>query len=109
MIAAGILALGLAQSCANRPNQKDITQDTSLETKVSRNLIVSYDPAMGKKPLMEAVKQMGATLLYDYNNFNMIAIRIKDGVKSQVAKEYLQKVPGVTNVENDSVQRAQRR
>lgn len=102
-----LVALALLQSCAGTPLQKDITQKTTPENNVSRTLIVSYDSKVGKKPLMEAIKQMGAQVLYDYSNMNMMAIRLKDGVDSKISQEYLQKVPGVTNVGNDSVVKTQ--
>lgn len=104
---ASLVALALLQSCAGTPLQKDITPKTTAENNVSRTLIVSYDPKVGKKPLMEAIKQMGAQVLYDYSNLNMVAIRLKDGVDRKISQEYLQKVPGVTNVENDSVVKTQ--
>lgn len=108
-IAVGILVLGLAQNCANRPLQKHISQDSTLVSNISRNLIVSYDAAVGKKDLMAAVRQMGAEVLYDYHSFNMIAIRVKEGMKTNDAKEILMKVKGVTNVTHDSVQQIQNR
>lgn len=66
-------------------------------------LIIGYDAAVGKKPLMKAVKARKAKVIYDYKNFNSIAIRIAKGDDIQQAQEDLQKVKGVLSVERDRI------
>jgi|GEM_PF-6656106 len=66
-------------------------------------LIINYDPEIGKKPLLKAVKKYKATLIYDYRIVKAIAIRIPDGKDIHEAIEYFQKVKGVTQVNRDRI------
>ena len=42
-------------------------------------LIISYDETIGKEPLLAAIEEYNATIIYDYNMINAMAIRIPDG------------------------------
>ena len=46
------------------------------EQAANRVLIVLYDPAVGAEPLLQAVREMQAELVYRYTNINGIAARI---------------------------------
>lgn len=67
------------------------------------NLIIMYDAEIGKETLLQAVKDYGAELLYDYRIISGIAIRIPEGKHILEAIAYFSKVKGVTTVERDHI------
>lgn len=92
----------VAVSCRTHPSSEAVsTPSTSLQTEQNRTLIIMYDAAVGKKPLMKAVKQYNARLLYDYRNFNGIAISLPDSVHIEKAIARFKKVKGVLSVQRD--------
>ena len=67
------------------------------------NLIIMYDAGIGKETLLQAVKDYGAELLYDYRIISGIAIKIPEGKHILEAIAYFSKVKGVTTVERDHI------
>jgi hypothetical protein len=67
------------------------------------NLIIMYDPEIGKEALLSAVKEYGAKLLYDYSLIPGIAIKIPEGTDIIEAIVFFDKVKGVTAVERDHI------
>ena len=67
------------------------------------NLIIMYDAEIGKETLLQAVKDYGAELLYDYRIISGIAIKIPEGKHILEAIAYFSKVKGVTTVERDHI------
>ena len=67
------------------------------------NLIIMYDAEIGKETLLQAVKDYGAELLYDYRIISGIAIKIPEGKHILEAIAYFSKVKGVTAVERDHI------
>ena len=67
------------------------------------NLIIMYDAEVGKDALLQAVKDYGAELLYDYRIISGIAIKIPEGKHILEAIAYFSKVKGVTAVERDRI------
>lgn len=64
-------------------------------------LIIFYDPAVGKAPLMEATREMGAELVYDYRIFNGIAVALPRGHRKDRAIRRYERVKGVLSVMED--------
>ena len=67
------------------------------------NLIIMYDAEIGKEALLQAVKDYGAELLYDYRIISGIAIKIPEGKHILEAIAYFSKVKGVIAVERDHI------
>ena len=67
------------------------------------NLIISYDTEIGKEPLLAAIKEYKAEILYDYSIITAIAIKIPEGADIHDAINYFKKVKGVTAVERDHI------
>ena len=67
------------------------------------NLIIMYDVEVGKEALLQAVKDYGAELLYDYSIIPGIAIKIPEGKHILEAIDYFNQVKGVTAVERDHI------
>ena len=66
-------------------------------------LIIMYDEAVGKEPLLEAIETYGAEVKYDYSLIPGMAIRIPDGKDIHDAITFFRKVKGVTSVERDRI------
>ena len=66
-------------------------------------LIIMYDEAVGKEPLLEAIEAYGAEVKYDYSLIPGMAIRIPDGKDIRDAITFFRKVRGVTSVERDRI------
>ena len=66
-------------------------------------LIIFYDEAIGKEPLLAAVEEYNASILYQYNNFNSIAIKIPEGTEIEDAIEFFSGVEGVLQVNRDQI------
>ena len=77
---------------------------TEPEGEYSPNtLIIMYDEAVGKEPLLEAIETYGAEVKYDYSLIPGMAIRIPDGKDIRDAIAFFRKVKGVTSVERDRI------
>ena len=66
-------------------------------------LIIIYDTEVGKEPLLAAIKEYQAEIIYDYSIIPGMAIRIPDGANIHVAIAYFKKVAGVVSVERDQI------
>lgn len=84
------------------PRQQSALKKDSARYNPS-TLIIYYEEKTGKSELLKAVKSYGATLLYQYNNFNGIAISIPKDKILEEAIQYFGKVKGVVSVNKDYV------
>lgn len=66
-------------------------------------LIIMYDTEIGKGPLLKAIQEYQAEIIYDYSIIPGMAIRIPDGANIHVAMAYFKKVEGVVSVERDQI------
>jgi len=66
-------------------------------------LIIGFDEKTGKAPLLEAIKENNCKIIYDYNNFSFLAIKIGAGMDILKAMEYFRSVEGVVSVERDHI------
>lgn len=66
-------------------------------------LIIFYEGNGGKKSLMSAVKNYGATVICDYGSMNGVAIKLPQGKNVDEAKAHFEKVKGVVQVNYDKI------
>lgn len=66
-------------------------------------LIIMYDQQTGKEPLLKAVEEYRAEILYDYSIIPGIAIRIPEGTDIRKAMAWFKNVEGVVSVERDRI------
>lgn len=85
-------------TCCTKPSMP-------LKSHSSNTLIIFYDKEIGNKPLMQAVKNQGATIIYKYANLNGIAIKLPEGKNVDDAKAHFEKVKGVIQVNYDRIMR----
>ena len=66
-------------------------------------LIVMYDQEIGKRPLLKAIKEYKAEVIYDYSIIPGMAIKKPDGKTLEETMQYLKKVKGVVSVEYNHI------
>ena len=66
-------------------------------------LIIFYDVNIGKEPLLKAIEDYKATVLYDLQIMKSISIKIPDGTKIEDAIDFFNKVEGVLVVNRDAI------
>lgn len=91
-------------SIFSRYDQELFSQKISDDGQFSpKTLIISYDKEVGKGPLLKAIKDYGAEIIYDYSIIPGMAIRIPEGKDIHDAIDYFKKVKGVVSVERDRI------
>ncbi|WP_455019859.1 hypothetical protein [Kingella denitrificans] len=68
-----------------------------------RTLIVFYDPETGSGPLLQAVKDYGAQIGYQYKNLNGISILLAQEQDIEAAQQHFRNVRGVLSVSRDRI------
>ena len=66
-------------------------------------LIIMYDEKIGKEPLLKALKDYGAEIIYDYDFIPGMAVKIPEGGDIKEAIKYFKAVKGVVSVERDRI------
>ena len=103
LLLIGILSFLSCGSTRNAVRVEHSSIEDNPEFVSMTNLIISYDAGIGKEPLLAAVKDYKAEILYDYSIITAIAIRIPEGADIHDAIDYFKKVRGVTAVERDHI------
>ena len=62
-----------------------------------------YDAEVGKQPLLEAIKEYGCEIVYDYHMINGMALRKPDDKTLDETMQHFRRVKGVLTVEYDHV------
>ena len=84
------------------PEKQPHSSSSPLETiEVTNTLIIFYDPETGSERLMNAVREYGAKIVYEYRNFNGIAIKLPNGTDMEKAASHFRTVKGVLSAEAD--------
>ena len=81
----------------------NILKQNNPQPKYSPNvLIIFHDETIGKEPLLKAIKEFNATIIYDLKIMKSITIKIPEDKKIEEAIDFFQKVDGVLTVNRDS-------
>ena len=102
-----LACLAMLTACAAPQPAAPNTPSSQPEQAANRVLIVLYDPAVGAEPLLQAVCEMQAELVYRYTNINGIAARIPPPQDMAQAMRRLERVPGVLQVQRDQIMQLQ--
>lgn len=100
--ASGILYIG--KRAAYRKARESSVADPAAHPAVDpaqQVLLVYYDPAVGSAPLLKAIEERGATLIYKYEHINGVAVSVPKSDADAAA--HFRKVAGVLSVERDRV------
>ena len=81
----------------------DFHQQPQQQQYSPSTLIIFYDSEIGKEPLLKAIEEYHATIIYDLKIMKSITIKIPEGSKIEEAIEYFNKVKGVLQVNRDSI------
>ena len=76
---------------------------TKSDTAVDRTLIIYYDRSVGKQALLNFVRIKQCKLIYNYVNFNVIAIRLAPQLDKKKTINELREMKGVLQVAEDCV------
>ena len=76
---------------------------TKSDTAVDRTLIIYYDRSIGKQALLNFVRIKQCNLIYNYVNFNAIAIRLAPQLDKKKTINELREMKGVLQVAEDRV------
>ena len=102
-----LACLAMLTACTALQPAAPNTPSSQPEQAADRVLIVLYDPAVGAEPLLQAVHEMQAELVYRYTNINGIAARIPPPQEMEQAIRRLERVPGVLQVQRDQMMQLQ--
>jgi uncharacterized membrane protein YsdA (DUF1294 family) len=65
--------------------------------------LVMYDAAIGKEPLLKAIKEYKVEIIYDYNIINGMALKRPEDKSLEETMQYFKTVKAVTHVEYDHI------
>lgn len=84
-----------------------INQKSTSESYDSSTLLINYEGKEVLDSLKSEIQKYGASVAYDYNNFNIIAITIPENKNIDEALKYFEKVKGVLSVERNAINQLQ--
>lgn len=97
------IALLILTSCGTKQKVLEFQQHEYAPEHSPSVLIVMYDQETGKEPLLKAVKDYKAEIIYDYSFIPGMAIKKPDNKSLEETMQYFKKVKGVVSVEYDHV------
>ena len=68
-----------------------------------QTFIISYDNTIGKEVLLQHAARENAEIIYDYRNFNGMALRVPVRDNVEHTRHLWEQIPGVLSVEPDRV------
>ncbi len=98
-----LVSCGTGRKVAQPLETQIITSEDRGEDYAPDRLIIMYSEDVGKEPLMKAVKEYNAEIIYDYSIIPGMAIKIPDGSDIKEAISYFRAVKGVVSVERDRI------
>lgn len=85
------------------PTPTDSTASTAPGQFTPGVAIVTYSSPEAKTNVLGVAKSLGATLIYDYKNFNSVALRRPDSMTLDAMMDELRKIDGVLGVVEDQM------
>lgn len=112
-ISAASLLLANITSCHSRQVEPicatiQESRTDSIQTNTRRQfspdiLIVSYDGNVGEENVRKAAKVLDAEIVYEYQNFNIFAVRKPNGLGIDETLQYFKSTKGVLNAVEDQM------
>ena len=95
-----VLSLGLT-ACQSTPiTTKATTPTTEQQATAQNNILIVYYEQGKKATTLSAIAQLHGKMVYDYQNFNSVAVSFAD---VQKAKQVLAKTDGILSVIDNEV------
>ena len=76
-------------------------ENTSEWLSTNRVLIVFYEGGLGRRHLMKQVKKLNCSIIYDYHNFNAVALKVPEKASIDEVIARLRQTKGVLQVSRD--------
>lgn len=105
-----VLQVALLCLCSCRSTARSAARLASMPTEMPtehspHTFLVMYDNAVGKEPLLEAIRKLKVTIVYDYGLITGMALRKPDNLSLEETMQHFRGVKGVTSVEYDHIYR----
>lgn len=97
------IALLFFTSCGMKQKVVELQQQEYAPEHSPSVLIIMYDQETGKEPLLKAIKEYKAEIIYDYSIIPGMAIKKPNDRSLEETMQYFKKVKGVVSVEYDHV------
>ncbi|MBO7609986.1 MAG: hypothetical protein J6S96_07280 [Muribaculaceae bacterium] len=106
LVACGSRAMAVSDSSSVKDRGRELpVRGIDGQEYSPTTLIVMCDSTIGKEPLRTALKEIGATVIYDYNIIYGMAIRKPDDMTLEETMAILKQVDGVVSVSKDRITR----
>ena len=76
---------------------------TQQQPQYSQNLIIYFDAKTGAEPVLTAAKNIHASVIYRYHNFNALALKLPEKSSIEQGIRYFEKIDGVLQVTRDEI------
>ena len=100
-LSALMLAACTSTSIPHPEKQPHLSSSPLETTEATNTLIIFYDPETGSERLMNTVREYRAKIVYEYRNFNGIAIKLPNDTDMEKAASHFRLVKGVLSAEAD--------
>ena len=105
-----VLQVALLCLCSCRSTARSAARLAPMPTEMPtehspHTFLVMYDKAVGKEPLLEAIRKLKVTVVYDYGLITGMALRKPDNLSLEETMQHFRGVKGVTSVEYDHIYR----
>lgn len=105
-----VLQVALLCLCSCRSTARSAARLAPMPTEMPtehspHTFLVMYDKTVGKEPLLEAIKKLKVTIVYDYGLITGMALRKPDDLSLEETMQHFRGVKGVTSVEYDHIYR----
>ena len=98
-----LISCGTSKKATQTLEPQIIIDEDRFQDYTPDRLIIMYDEKTGKEPLLKALKDYNAEIIYDYNMIPGMAVKIPEGSDIKEAIKYFKAVKGVVSVERDRI------
>ena len=98
-----VVSCGPGKKAIQTPAPQILIDEDGFQDYAPDRLIIMYSEEVGKGPLLKAIQDYNAEILYDYAIIPGMAIKIPEGSDINDAILYFRAVKGVVSVERDRI------
>ena len=98
-----LVSCGTSKKTVQTLEPQFIIDEDRFQEYAPDRLIIMYDEIIGKEPLLKALKDYNAEIIYDYDIIPGMAIKIPEGSDIKEAIKFFKSVKGVVSVERDRI------
>ena len=98
-----LISCGTSKKVTQTLEPQIIIDEDRFQDYAPDRLIIMYDEKTGKEPLLKALKDYNAEIIYDYDIIPGMAVKIPEGSDIREAIKFFKAVKGVVSVERDRI------